>query len=113
MVKKLFNFRIDNSTLSYLESEVNKGKFENKTQALIFMINYHKQQQGLILELPQKFNKSLLVFYNSFIPFTFACLFAWFFFSNKWIFFPALIVAIFPFVFKLELKDNNVIRVSI
>ncbi len=112
MVKLQTAFRLHKDTLEYLDSETNKGKFKNRTQALTFMINYYKQEQGFILELPNKFNNLLMTFYNSFIPFTFACLFAWFFFSNKWIFFPALIVAIFPFIFKLELKDNAV-KVSI
>ncbi len=112
MVKELKSFRLEKDISNYLDTEVKKGKFKSKAQAVAFMISYYKQEQGLILELPNQFNQLLLDLYNKAVPFFFGILFTWFMLHSQWVFLPFLAVALFPFVFKAELKENAV-KVSI
>ncbi len=111
MAKTKLSLRVSKDMGNFLDSQVSKGRFTNKTQAITYMLNYYKNQEGLKFEMPKQFNKLAADYYNKLIPFTFGCLSTFFFVSKNWFFIPFLVIAIMPFMFKISVNDE-IIKVS-
>lgn len=113
MAKIRESFRLKKEDVEYLQYCVNSGKFQNKTEAIINFIDFYRSEQGLEIEMQNKLSKRFVEVYSKLIPFLFGCLFAYFFLKGSIIFVPFLLVALFPFVFKLDTKKDNILRVRI
>lgn len=106
MPKSKKTFRLEKGDIEYIQALVKKGYSNNQTQALTSIINYHKEQQGLNVQMPEKFNSFVLSFYNKFTPVFATLLYVYFWIRQSWVFVLFLIVAIIPFAFPINLKDN-------
>ena len=114
MSKILTSFRLEKGDISYLESLVNEKTFNDKTKAIEGLIHFYRQENGYKVELKNKFAVMLENIYGKLIPFMFGCLFAYFFLVKKsLLFLPFLLVALTPFVLKLEAKSDNVLKVGL
>jgi len=114
MSKILTSFRLEKGDISYLESLVNEKAFNDKTKAIEGLIQFYKQENGYKIELKNKFAIMLETIYGKLIPFMFGCLFAYFFLvKQSLLFVPFLLIALTPFVLKLEATHQNVLRVGL
>lgn len=111
MAKRQVSFKINCDLDDYLLAQVNKGRFANKSQAFSYMLNYYREQEGFKIQMPQQFTRLAADYYNKLIPFTFGCLSTFLFTGRNWLFIPTLIVAIIPFIFKIQVQ-NEIIKVS-
>ena len=107
------SFRLKREDNDYLISLVETNKFLNKTQALAYIINHFREDQGLRVQLPKRVNALAIDIYSKLFPFTFGSLATYFFVRQHLVFLLFTFVAIFPFIFKLEAVDEQALRVSL